>query len=233
MLQVSNTGNNDGTNRPPATQCALSESSVLFTINGQSEGQQKKSETLAQLHWHVCLWTLSSSSHPELLLQLFGSFLSFYVSAELLLDSSQSLVTGELRLLQCLAFHAEVLFEIVHSAGDNNRHKLLFPLHESQSDCLRWSFYTLRGVWLLKSMMLRELLILKVRERHQRPPQFMLGSFRFVDMTRWSWNITHFVRLWVCVCQEPSLCVRQRVYLSTAPLIQVTVLILSWVPLVA
>lgn len=46
----------------------------------------------------MSLWTLSSSSHPELLLQLFGRFLSFYVSAELLLDWSQSLVTGELRL---------------------------------------------------------------------------------------------------------------------------------------
>lgn len=49
MLRVSNTGNNNGTNRPTATQCALSEVSVLFTINSQSEGQQK-SETSARLH---------------------------------------------------------------------------------------------------------------------------------------------------------------------------------------
>lgn len=44
---------------------------------------------------------------------------------------------------------------------------------------------------------------------------------------------THFVRLRVCICQIPRLCVCQRVYLSTAPLIQVTVLVLCWVSLVA
>lgn len=123
----------------PGRACTLFEVSVLFTINSQTQGQEK-TETLAQPWGDICLWTLLSSSHHKLLLQLLGRYSSFYVTAELLLDTSQSLVTGELRLYQSLTFHAEVFFEIVHPGWDNNRHKLLFPLDERQSDCLRWSF---------------------------------------------------------------------------------------------
>lgn len=96
-LWASNKGNIDSTFGPSGGVCSLFEVSVLFTINSQAEGQEK-TETLAQLWEDLCLWTLSSSSHHKLLFQLLGRYSSFYATAELLLDTSQSLVTAKLRL---------------------------------------------------------------------------------------------------------------------------------------
>lgn len=66
--------------------------SALFMINSQAEGREKRHpETSACGLFHLAAITGSR-------LQLSGRYSSFHVDAELLLDTSQSLVTAGTRL---------------------------------------------------------------------------------------------------------------------------------------